>query len=151
MKLRWLRTFWIVVGFVACATGIASAAEPVFLGYGTNPKWSPSGNQISIVTEGGFDIYRVDPPSKICSVRSPAPWHYYWYNEDTLAVYFKEYTKSNKPKNQFPIGINSILSLSGELTEISRDTAFMPRTYITPWKKLPSGDIGFFRVIDGGP
>ena len=145
-QFRWL---FICTGVVILFFAAVYAQEPVFLGYGSDPQWSPSGKYVAIKTDSGFDVVVTDSVRLRSHLDVQPPWLYHWVNDDTLALYFKEYTKAAKPIESVRVGINALLSFDGRLVEVSRDTAFSPRDYLSPWQRLPSGEVGVFKIENG--
>lgn len=125
----------------------SSVEEPIVIGRGGDPRWSPLGERLAARSDSGFDIYEMSSRKIIASFPVEPPWLYRWYGEDTLALSYKKMERLDGYMTR--ISANGLVDFSGYYTEIVRDTAYrQKRTGITPWVTLRDGSVGYFDLYD---
>ncbi len=144
-----VRTFLAIVASLTLLTNSAVSAEPTFLGYGTDPQWSPSGRLIGAWRHDTLAIFDVAAMKEIKTLAVPQPKFFYWISEDTIALSYQGQTVGVKPTDRYATITRAILTLRGQYQQVLGDTILDSRNCLTHWRKLPNGQVGVFRVENG--
>ncbi len=148
MYSRLLRTFGVALVAMLVFASRLEAVEPVFLGYGSDPQWSPSGKLIGAWRGDTLVVFDVQARKELKSIPVRRPKFCYWISEDTLALSYQGSTDAATPSDRWPIVIRSIVTLDGHYTEILRDTIVDSRNSLSHWRQLPNGKVGVYRLTN---
>lgn len=148
MKSRLLRTFGLVLITMSFLASGLKANNPVFLGYGSDPQWSPSGKLIGAWRGDTLIVFDVQTCKELKSIPVHRPKFCYWISEDTLALSYQSRTEAERPRDRWPIVTRSIVTLDGNYTEILSDTIVDSRNSLSHWRQLPNGKVGLFRIVN---
>ena len=148
MKSRLLRTFGLVLITMSFLASGLKANNPVFLGYGSDPQWSPSGKLIGAWRGDTLIVFDVQTCKELKSIPVHRPKFCYWISEDTLALSYQGRTEAERPRDRWPTVTRSIVTLDGNYTEILSDTIVDSRNSLSHWRQLPNGKVGVFRLTN---
>lgn len=149
MNSRLLRTFWLVFVTMSFLASGLKASNPVFLGYGSDPQWSPSGKLICAWRGDTLVVFDVSAKKETKTIPVLRPKFLYWLTDDTLALSYQGETAATRPIDRWPILTRSIITVDGVYTVIRCDTVYDYRNCTTHWMQVPDGKVGIFRVESG--
>jgi len=151
MNSHWFRPFGSIAAIVAGLAVTAQAADPVFLGYGSAPQWSPSGGLIGAWRGDTLVVFDVAAGKEVKTIPVQRPKFFYWFSEDSIALSYQGRTEAAIPRYRETIVTHAVLDLNGHFKRFDCDTLEDERNYITHWRKLPNGKVGAFELRDGVP
>lgn len=149
MHSRLLCTFGLAIIAMSVFASRLEAVEPVFLGYGSDPQWSPSGKLIGAWRGDTLVVFDADVRKELKCIPVRRPKFYYWISEDSLALSYQDETVASRTTDRWPIITRSIVTSQGGIYTVLCDTVYDSRNCLTHWRRLPSGKVGVFKNENG--
>ena len=121
--------------------GMASAqkSEPILVGYGRDPKWSPGEMSISLIRNDTLYVTRLDSAHQTSAIHAGPIFKYEWLDDSTLVTQERRYFDAKDGKRM----VEKILrvSLSGKVEEAANDSS---RVFSREGRRL-----GLMKFADG--
>jgi hypothetical protein len=131
--------------------GIAYAqkSEPILVGYGRDPKWSPGEMSISLIRNDTLYVTRLDSTHQTSTIHSGPIFKYEWLDDSTLVTQERRFFDAKDGKRV----VEKILrvSLSGKVVEAANDSSSLlsQEGRRLGLMKFADGTVGYSETVQG--
>jgi len=111
---------WVLCLFLGDGMATAQKSEPILVGYGRDPKWSPGETSISLIRNDSLFVTRLDSTKETKFVHFGPIFKYEWVDDSTLATQ----ERHDIPVKNGRILVEKIMkvSLAGQVVEMVKDS-----------------------------
>ena len=141
------RKFFLLIVFLCCLiaeAALGQVSEPILVGYGRDPKWSPGETSISLIRNDSLFVTRLDSTKDTRFIHFGPILKYEWIDDSTLAAQ----ERYDIPVKNGRIFVEKIvkLSVAGQVFEVAKDSF---HTSSGESRRLslgmfPNGSVGYF-------
>lgn len=147
--MKCLLFVWVLC--LCLGDGMASAqkSEPILVGYGRDPKWSPGETAISLVRNDTLFVTCLDSAHETRAIHRGPIFKYEWLDDSTLVTQERRYLDAKDGKRK----VEKILrvSLSGKVVEAANDSSSLSSREgrRLGLMKFSDGTVGYSETVQG--
>jgi hypothetical protein len=140
---------WVLCLCLGDGMAIAQKSEPILVGYGRDPKWSPSETAISLIRNDSLFVTRLDSTKETKFVRFGPIFKYEWLDDSTLVTQERRFFDAKDGKRV----VEKILrvSLGGKVVEAAIDSSLLSgkEGQRLGLMKFSDGTVGYSKTVQG--
>jgi hypothetical protein len=145
---RLLFVLMLCLCLVGCMAS-AQKSEPILVGYGRDPKWSPGETSISLIRNDTLYVTRLDSTHQTYAVHSGPIFKYEWLDDSTLITQERRYFDARDGKRK----VEKILRvpLSGKVVEAANDSSSLLSrdSRQLSLMEFSDGTVGYSETVQG--
>ena len=141
------RKFFLLIVFLCCLiaeAALGQVSEPILVGYGRDPKWSPGETSISLIRNDSLFVTRLDSAIETKFIHFGPIFKYEWLDDSTLATQ----ERYDIPVKDGRIFVDKIVrvSIAGQASEVAKDSFHTSsgESRRLNLSKLPDGTVSYF-------
>jgi hypothetical protein len=145
------RLLFVWLLFLCLGDGLASAqkSEPILVGYGRDPKWSPGETAISLVRNDTLFVTCLDSAHETRAIHRGPIFKYEWLDDSTLVTQERRFFDAKEGKRV----VEKILrvSLSGKVVEAAIDSSLLSgkEGRRLGLMRFSDGTVGYSETVQG--
>jgi hypothetical protein len=140
---------WVLLFCLGDGMASAQKSEPILVGYGRDPKWSPTETSISLIRNDTLYVTSLDSVHETHAIHTGQIFKYEWLDDSTLVTQERRYFDAEDGKRK----VEKILrvSLSGKVVVAANDSSSMLSrdSRQLGLMKFSDGTVGYSETVQG--
>jgi len=146
------RKFLLLVLYLCCLiaeAALAQVSDPILVGVGRDPKWSPSETSISLIRNDTLYVTRLDSAHETHAIHRGPIFKYEWLDDSTLVTHEQRYADAKDATRPYESIVR--VSLSAKATVLASDDPKAPGRERRELRLMKFGDgsVGYFDDLNG--